>query len=259
MAKAIAITSGKGGVGKSSIVVNVGHVLSQMGNKVCMIDMDLGLKNLDIMMGLQHRSIYDLKDVLSGKCNLAQAMIRDKVEENLYLIPACKSLRINEFPKGKLKMIVEALKENFDYILLDTPAGIEEGFCESIACVSQAILVTTLDVTALQDGDKVIGLLMKEGIEDIGFIANRYQPKLIEKGSSVSLEDAKSWLAVDFLGYVYEDENMIRSNNHGIALVNQKVSINYDCFYAITKRMLKEYVPLPKNKPKSFFAKIFAN
>ena len=259
MAKAIAITSGKGGVGKSSVVVNIGHILAQMGNRVCMIDMDLGLKNLDIMMGLQHRSIYDLKDVMLGKCSLAQAMIRDKVAENLYLLPACKSLRIKDFPKGKLHDIVEELKKHFDFILLDTPAGIEEGFSEAIACVSQAVLVTTLDVTALQDGDRVIGLLMKEGIEDLSFIVNRYQPKLIEKGSSVSLEDAKAWLAIDFLGYVFEDENMIRANNHGIPLCNHKTTLNYQCFHAITKRMLKEYVPLPKNKNKSFFSWLFTS
>lgn len=257
MSKAIAITSGKGGVGKSSIVVNIGIVLAQMGNKVCLIDMDLGLKNLDIMMGLQHRSIFDLKDVMEGRCILAQAMIRDKKEENLYLIPACKTLRINEFPNGNLGLIIEELKQHFDYILLDTPAGIENGFCETIKCVQQAIIVTTLDVTSLQDADRVIGLLMKEGIDDLSFVINRYQPNLIDKGSMVSIEDAKGWLAIDFLGYILEDEQMIRANNHGIPLCYNKNNYNYEYFVVVAKRMLKEYVPLLKVKGLSLLQKLF--
>ncbi len=257
MSKTIAVTSGKGGVGKSSVVVNMGIILAQMGNKVCLIDMDLGLKNLDIMMGLQHRSIFDLKDVMEGRCILAQAMIRDKKEENLYLIPACKSLRINEFPNGNLLRIIEELKQHFDYIILDTPAGIENGFCETIKCAQQAVIVTTLDVTALQDADRVIGLLMKEGISDLAFVINRYQPHLIDKGSMVGIDDAKTWLAIDFLGYILEDEQMIRANNHGIPLCQNKHSYNYDYFVVVVKRMLKEYVPLLKVKGPSLLAKLF--
>ena len=150
MGEAIAITSGKGGVGKSSVCINMGMVLAQKGYRVCLIDVDLGLKNLDVMLGLENRVIYDLKDVMEGRCTLANAMIRDKRQDNLYLLPACKTIHIQYFHGEDLKIVVEELKNQFDYILLDTPAGIESGFIHSIACVSRAIVVTTLDVTALQ-------------------------------------------------------------------------------------------------------------
>ncbi|MEG0469981.1 MAG: septum site-determining protein MinD, partial [Longicatena sp.] len=158
MGEAIAITSGKGGVGKSSVCVNMGVVLSQLGNRVCLIDVDLGLKNLDVMMGLENRVIYDLMDVMEGRCMLSQAMIKDKVQEHLYLLPACKTVHIEQFHHEDLKVVVEQLIEQFDYVLLDTPAGIERGFVSSIACVNRVVVVTTLDVTALQDADRVIGI-----------------------------------------------------------------------------------------------------
>ena len=191
MGEAIAITSGKGGVGKSSVCINMGMVLAQKGYRVCLIDVDLGLKNLDVMLGLENRVIYDLKDVMEGRCTLANAMIRDKRQDNLYLLPACKTIHIQYFHGEDLKIVVEELKNQFDYILLDTPAGIESGFIHSIACVSRAIVVTTLDVTALQDADRIIGILMKEGMEHISFIVNRMNVHHMDRGISVSLEEAK--------------------------------------------------------------------
>ena len=257
MGEAIAITSGKGGVGKSSTVINIATLLAQRGFTVCMIDMDLGLKNLDIMLGLEHRVIFDLKDVLDGRCTLAKAIIKDKREENLYLLPACKTIHIDQFPKHELPHIVEALKQKFDFVLLDAPAGIESGFLQAIACVKKTIVVTTLDVTALQDADRVIGILMKEGMEEISFIVNRMQPRLIEKGICITLEEAKSWLAVDFLGYVFEDEEMIRANNHGTPLTRRKDSQLYSCFHCIVKRLLCETSALPKYRSKTILAKLF--
>ncbi len=257
MGEVIAITSGKGGVGKSSTVINVGSVLAKRGFRVCMIDMDLGLKNLDSMLGLEHRVIFDLKDVMEGKCTLRNALIQDKREESLYLLPACKSIRIYEFPKDNLPNIIASLKQTFDYILLDTPAGIESGFMQSISCVNKTIVVTTLDVTSLQDADRIVGILMKEGMEEISLIVNRMQPKLIEKGSCVSLEEAKAWLSIDLLGYVFEDEEMIRCNNHGIPITSMKDNLLYDCYDCIVKRMLHEKCELPKYKYRSFFSKLF--
>lgn len=257
MGEAIAITSGKGGVGKSSISINVGMVLAQLGYRVCLIDMDLGLKNLDVMMGLEHRVIYDIKDVLDGKCLLSQAMIRDKQEENLYLLPACKTIHIETFPKDDVKLVVEHLLQQFDYVLLDTPAGIERGFVSSINCVKRAIVVTTLDVTALQDADRIIGLLMQEGMEHIAFIVNRMNMKQIEHGTAIPLEDAKKWLSVDFLGYVFDDEQMIKANNYGRPVALQRDSLLYSCFLCIVKRFLGQQVKLPKWKEKTFLSKIF--
>lgn len=257
MGEAIAITSGKGGVGKSSVCVNLGMILAQKGFRVCLIDADLGLKNLDVMLGLEQRVIYDLKDVVEGRCTLRSAMIRDKHQENLYLLPACKSIHIESFRGDDLQIIVEELIKQFDYVLLDTPAGIERGFVHSIQCVHKTILVTTLDVTALQDCDRVIGILMKEGMEEMSFIINRMNPRLIEKGISVSLEEARSWLSIPFLGYVFDDENMIRCNNHGMPLTLSRDTLLYNCFDAITKRLLGEKATLPRFREKTLFQKIF--
>mgnify|MGYP000001902469 FL=1 len=257
MGEAIAITSGKGGVGKSSVCINMGMVLAQKGYRVCLIDVDLGLKNLDVMLGLENRVIYDFKDVMVGRCTLANAMLRDKGQTHLYLLPACKTIHIQYFHGEDLKSVVEELKNQFDYILLDTPAGIESGFIHSIACVSRAIVVTTLDVTALQDADRIIGILMKEGMEHISFIVNRMNVHHMDRGISVSLEEAKQWLSIDFLGYVFDDENMMRSNNHGKPIVLQRETQTYSCFDSIVRRMLGQRCPLPKYRERKFLQKLF--
>lgn len=258
MGEIIAIASGKGGVGKSSVVLNLGETLAMMNKTVCMIDMDLGLKNLDYMMGLENRVIYDLKDVIDGKCALNKAMLQDKYNKNLYLIPACKSIQIEAFQADALKMMVEELAHRFDYVLLDSAAGIEKGFYCSIGCVNQVILVTTLDVTALQDADRVVGILMQEGMEHISFVVNRYQPRQIERGISVPLEDAKNWLAVDFLGYVIEDEEMQRGGNIGKPAVLKRNQMLSECFQVIAKRLQGERAVLPKIHKSSIFAKLFS-
>lgn len=257
MGEAIAITSGKGGVGKSSICVNMGMVLAQKGYRVCMIDMDLGLKNLDVMLGLENRVIYDLNDVILGNCTLRNAMIKHKSEENLYLIPACKTIHIERFQGDELYQIVKQLNTQFDYVLLDTPAGIESGFIHSINCVHRTILVTTLDVTSLQDCDRVIGILLKEGMENMSFVINRMNQKWIDKGVSVSLEEARQWLSIPFLGYVFDDEMMMRANNHGVPLTLRRDSLSYCCFDAIVKRMLGEKATLPRFREKNFLQKLF--
>ncbi|MCH4285204.1 MULTISPECIES: septum site-determining protein MinD [Bacillota] len=257
MGEIIAVASGKGGVGKSSIVLNLGEMLGNMDKKVCLIDMDLGLKNLDYMMGLENRVLYDLKDVMEGHCSLRKAMLQDKYCRNVYLIPACKSVQIHDFSKEQLKLIVEELAGQFDYVFLDAPAGIEKGFACSMYCVDQVIVVTTLDVTALQDADRIIGILMQEGKEEISFLVNRYSPKAIEKKIAIPLEDAKRWLAVEFLGYVFEDEEMRRAGNIGKPAVIKRNQPVYECFMAIAKRLQGEYVNLPKLHKESFLSKLF--
>ncbi len=257
MGRAIAITSGKGGVGKSSVCINLGIVLAQMGYHVCLIDVDLGLKNLDVMLGLENRVIYDLRDVMEGFCPLEKAILKDKREERLYLLPACKSVNVRYFKGSDLKLVVEELSKQFDFILLDTPAGIESGFIHSIACVKEVILVSNLDVTSIQDADRVIGILMKEGMESIQLIVNRMNPRYIDRGISIRLEDALNWLSIDLLGYVFEDENVIRSNNRGTPISLAKNTLVYDCFLAIAKRLLGEDTALPKYKEKRFLQKLF--
>lgn len=257
MGEAIAITSGKGGVGKSSSIISIASMLADKGYRVLMIDMDLGLKNLDIMMGLQHRVIYDLKDVLEGKCTLSKAILKDKKQDNLFLLPACKSVHIENFPKERLPLVISRLKEEYDYLLFDTPAGMESGFLHTLAHVRKWIIVTTADVTALQDADKMIGILMREGIDDISFVLNRVRIHMMEKGESVSIEDAKSWLCVPFLGYVSENEAVIKANNHGLPLVQQEKNEIYHCYDCITRRLLGEHVPLPALKREGFFHRLW--
>lgn len=257
MGRAIAITSGKGGVGKSSVCVNLGIVLAQMGQRVCLIDVDLGLKNLDVMLGLENRVIFDLRDVMEGICPLEKAILKDKREANLSLLPACKSVNLQYFQGSDLQLVVETLKQEYDYILLDTPAGIESGFIHSIACVEEVILVTNLDITSVQDGDRIIGILMREGIQSIQLVVNRMNPRFIDKGISIRLEDALNWLSIDLLGYIFDDENVIRSNNRGVPVSLAKNTLVYECFFAIAKRLMGEHAELPKYKEKGFLQKLF--
>lgn len=257
MGTSIAITSGKGGVGKSTICISLGMVLARAGYRVCLIDVDLGLKNLDVMMGLENRVFYDLYDAMNGKCSLNKAILRDKREENLYLLPACKSINVTNFNGNDLKLVVEELKRSFDYVLLDSPAGIESGFMHSLHCADRVILVTTLDITAIQDADRIIGLLMKENIETIQVILNRVNPRFIEKGISVRMEDALSWLSVELLGIVYEDENIAKGNNRGTPHVLDEKSLTSDCFENIRARLFGENVALPKYREKNILRKLF--
>ncbi|MDD3049368.1 MAG: septum site-determining protein MinD [Bacilli bacterium] len=257
MGETIAITSGKGGVGKSNICLNVGVALAKKGYKVCMVDMDLGLKNLDVLMGLENRVIYDLSDVMNSNCSLKQAMIKDKRLNNLFLIPACKSVHIEKVKSEDIQKVVAHLQTQFDYVLLDSPAGLESGFMKSIACVDKVFVVATLDYTSLQDADRVIGVLMKEGIEEIHLILNKVNPRYIEKGISVSIQEALSYLAINLLGIVYDDENIIRHNNKGYPAAFDEDSMVYDCFNVITSRLEGAKVDLPKYRGKSFMQRVF--
>lgn len=259
MGETIAITSGKGGVGKSNVCLNIGVSLAKKGYKVCLLDMDLGLKNLDVLMGLENRVIYDLNDVMNANCSLKQAMIKDKRLDNLYLIPACKSIHIEKVNKDAIKQVVDYLKQQFDYILLDSAAGLESGFLNSIACVDKAIVVVTLDYTSLQDGDRIIGLLMKEGIEDIHLVLNKVNPRYIEKGISVSIQEALSYLAINLLGIVYEDENMIRYNNKGYPAAYDEDGMIPECFHVIASRLEGVKIALPKYRGKSFMQRVFGS
>ena len=257
MSEVIVVTSGKGGVGKTTTAANIGTGLAALDKKVVLVDTDIGLRNLDVVLGLENRIVYNLVDVIEGNCRLKQALIRDKRYANLFLLPSAQTRDKTSVTPEQMKKLCEELKKQFDYILLDTPAGIESGFIHSIACVSRAIVVTTLDVTALQDADRIIGILMKEGMEHISFIVNRMNVHHMDRGISVSLEEAKQWLSIDFLGYVFDDENMMRSNNHGKPIVLQRETQTYSCFDSIVRRMLGQRCPLPKYRERKFLQKLF--
>ena len=256
MGKCIMITSGKGGVGKSTVCANLGISLARLKKKVCLLDMDLGLKNLDVMMGLENRVFYDLKDVVEGKCPLQRALISDKRCPDLVLLPACRTVNITRLKLQDLEGIMEQLKEQFDYILMDCPAGIERGFQYTLCFAEEALVVVQLDIASLQDSDRVIGILLKEGMTNIRLILNRVNPHYIKQGISVGIKEAADWLSLEVLGLVYEDENLIKANNRGIPVALKENSITSQCYSVIARRMLGQKAELPKYREKPFLLKL---
>ena len=257
MARVIMITSGKGGVGKTTVCANLGIALASLGKKVCMIDMDLGLKNLDVMMGLENRVFYDLKDAVEGRCPLSRAMIQDKRCENLFLMAACRTVNIGRLKLEDLTTVIDQLQDQFDFILLDSPAGIERGFQYAMCCADEALVVVQLDIAALQDSDRVIGILLKEGKTTIRLVMNRVNPRYIEKGISLSVKEAADWLGLEVIGLVYEDENMIACNNRGVPMAFKRSTITSQCYTVIAQRLLGEKAVLPKFKEKNIIQKLF--
>ena len=257
MSRTIVVTSGKGGVGKSSMSINLGYALAATGQKVCLIDADFGLKNLDVMMGLENRVIYDLKDVIANKCSLNQILVKDKRMDSLYLLPACKSLSFENLNVDYMIKMIEQLKENFDYILIDSPAGIEKGFQYASGLCQEAIIVVTLDVVSLRDADRVVGLLLKQGITQLHMLVNKYNDEDIHKGRSLNLKDAYDILSIPLLGIVYDDHAMIEANNKGMPIYMEKNLSTSRCFDRIVKRLEGIEGPFQKNKKKPLFERIF--
>jgi septum site-determining protein MinD len=257
MSRIIVVTSGKGGVGKSSISVNIASALAMQEYKVCLIDADFGLKNLDVMMGLENRIIYDLKDVIDGRCAIEQVLVKDKRIMGLSLLPACKSLTFDELDIVHMKALIENLQTKFDFIIVDSPAGVEKGFDYSISLANEAIVVVNLDVASLRDADRVVGLLMKKGIADIRMVINKVNVNDIEKNKSITIEDAIEILSLPVLGIVYDDHAMIEANNKGVPIFLKQNHLLQVCFINISKRMLGNNVPYTKYKKKRIFSRIF--
>lgn len=259
MARIIVITSGKGGVGKSSVVVNIGSALASRNQKVCLIDADLGLRNLDLLLGLEGRVVYDLGDVINGSASLMQALVKDKrCPEHLFLLPACKSLDVKDVSLSYMQTIINELQSQFEYIIIDSPAGIENGFINAIHNANEAIVVVNLDISSIRDADKVIGLLNKKNIHDVKLIVNRVNPDLIENDNSLTVDDALDVLGIPLLGIVYYDENIMGCNNRGTPIFYNQRSISYQCFKNISRRLNGEEVRPVKYKRKSILAKIFS-
>lgn len=257
MSRTIVITSGKGGVGKSSMSINIGYALASSGCKVCLIDADFGLKNLDVMMGLENRVIYDLKDVIADKCSLKQILVKDKRMDSLFLLPACKSLSFENLNVEYMINMIEQLKNEFDYILIDSPAGIEKGFQYASGLAKEAIIVVSLDVVSLRDADRVVGLLLKQGVSTLHMLVNKYNDEDIHKGRSLNLKDAYDILSIPLIGIVYDDHQMIESNNKGMPIYLNKDSSVSGCFDRIVKRLDGQEVPFQKNRKKPLFERIF--
>lgn len=257
MSRTIVMTSGKGGVGKSSMTINLGYALASKGQKVCLIDADFGLKNLDVMMGLENRVIYDLKDVISNKCSLKQILVKDKRMDSLFLLPACKSLSFDTLNIDYMIKMIEQLKEEFDYILIDSPAGIEKGFQYASGLSQEAIIVVTLDVVSLRDADRVVGLLLKQGVTGLHMLVNKYNDEDVHKGRSLTIKDAYDILSIPLIGIVYDDHEMIEANNKGMPIYTNQTLTLSKCFDRIVKRLEGQEVPFQKNRKKPLFERLF--
>ena len=243
-ARVIVITSGKGGVGKTTTTANIGAALADKGHKVLLIDTDIGLRNLDVVMGLENRIVYDLIDVIEGKCRVSQALIKDKRCQNLVLLPAAQIRDKNDVNTDQMKELIYSLKESFDYILIDCPAGIEQGFKNAIAAADEAIVVTTPEVSATRDADRIIGLLEAAGIKSPRIVVNRLRIDMVKDKNMLSVEDILDILAVKLLGVVPDDETVVISTNKGEPLVYKGDSLAAKAFKNIASRIEGVEVPL---------------
>ena len=218
MSEIIVITSGKGGVGKTTTSANVGTGLAILGKKVVLIDTDIGLRNLDVVMGLENRIVYNLVDVVEGNCRMKQALIRDKRYPNLFLLPSAQTRDKTSVNPGQMVKLVDDLREEFDYVLLDCPAGIEQGFQNAIAGADRALVVTTPEVSAIRDADRIIGLLEASGMKTIDLVVNRIRMDMVRRGDMMSLDDVMDILAIDIIGAVPDDEDAIHVPHRGQAV-----------------------------------------
>lgn len=242
MSEVIVITSGKGGVGKTTTSANVGTGLAILGKRVVLIDTDIGLRNLDVVMGLENRIVYNLVDVVEGNCRMKQALIRDKRCQNLYLLPSAQTRDKSSVNPGQMRKLVEDLREEFDYILLDCPAGIEQGFQNAIAGADRALVVTTPEVSAIRDADRIIGLLEAAQMQEIDLIVNRVRMDMVRRGDMMSVADVADILAVNVIGAVPDDEDVVISANQGEPLVDTD-TVAGQAYLNICKRITGESVP----------------
>lgn len=246
----ITITSGKGGVGKTTATANLSVALALNKQKVAAIDADIGLRNLDVVMGLENRIVYDLVDVVDGVCRLKQAMIKDKRIEGLYLIPAAQTRDKTAVSPEDMIAICKELRSEFDYILIDSPAGIEQGFKNAIAPADKVIIVTTPEVSAVRDADRIIGLIEAEEKGPGSLIINRLRADMIKRGDMLNIEDVLDVLGVELIGVVPDDETIIISTNKGVPVALENNSLAGQAFKNVSQRLMGNAVPfLELNAP----------
>jgi septum site-determining protein MinD len=264
MGQIVTITSGKGGVGKSTTTANLATALAGMGKKVVAIDFDIGLRNLDMILGLENRIVYDVIDVMEGNCNLAQAIIKDRNTQGLHFIAASQTKDKNILDKQKVDKLLNDLKNEFDYIFVDSPAGIESGFEHSIFLADVALIVTTPDVSAVRDADRVIGIIDAKSQKSINgeevtkhIVINRIKSELVERGDMMSVEDVLEVLSLPLIGIVPDTEEIVTSTNIGKPVVHNQKSIAGEAFKRIAQRLEGEEIPfLDLSEDKGFLAKL---
>lgn len=256
MSEVIVITSGKGGVGKTTTTANVGTGLAKLDQKVVLIDTDIGLRNLDVVMGLENRIVYNLVDVVEGNCRIKQALIKDKRYPNLYLLPSAQTRDKTAVNPEQMIKLIDELREEFDYILLDCPAGIEQGFKNAIAAADRALIVTTPEVSAIRDADRIIGLLEANEIRHTDLIVNRIRMDMVKRGDMMSIEDVIDILAVRLIGAVPDDESIVISSNQGEPLTGSDCLAG-QAYMNISRRITGEDVPmLDLNIKSGFFSRL---
>jgi septum site-determining protein MinD len=243
--EAIVITSGKGGVGKTTTSANVGTALALQGKKVCLVDTDIGLRNLDVVMGLENRIIYDLVDVVEERCKIHQALVKDKrFDDKLFLLPAAQTSDKTAVTPEQMKKLIGTLKQDYDYIIIDCPAGIEQGYKNAVAGADRAIVVTTPEISAVRDADRIIGLLEKEDIEPPKLIINRIRTHMMKSGEMLDVDEITTHLSIDLIGIVADDDNVIKSSNKGEPIAMDPSSKASIAYRNIARRILGESVPL---------------
>jgi septum site-determining protein MinD len=243
-AKTLTITSGKGGVGKTTATANLAVALASLGQKVTCIDGDIGLRNLDVVLGLENRIVYDLVDIVEERCRLRQAMIRDKRFEELYLIPAAQTRDKNAVSPTDMIKLANELREEMDWIIIDSPAGIERGFRNAIAPADEVIVITNPDVSAVRDADRIIGIIEAEQKGPAKLIINRVNPQMIQRGDMMDADDVLELLAIKLIGVVPEDEHVIVSTNIGKPVALEEKSRSGQAFRNIARRLMGDEVPM---------------
>lgn len=263
MGEVIVITSGKGGVGKTTTTANLGMGLAMLGKRVALVDADIGLRNLDVVIGLENRIVYDIVDVVEGNCKLKNALIRDKRAEGLYLLPAAQTRDKTAVSGEQMLALISEMREQFDYILIDSPAGIEHGFKNAIIAADKAYVVTVPEVSAVRDADRIIGLLLANDVSNVSLIINRLRQDMIERGDMMNVDELLDILSIDLLGIVPEDEGIICSSNMGEPIVNNDKAPAGQAYRNIARRVLGQEVPLMELKTNTSFMsrlmKVFAS
>ena len=256
MSEVIVITSGKGGVGKTTTTANIGTGLAQLNKKVVMIDTDIGLRNLDVVMGLENRIVYNLVDVIEGKCRIRQALIKDKRYPELCLLPSAQTRDKDAVTPEQMVALINELREEFDYILLDCPAGIEQGFKNAIAGADRALVVTTPEVSAIRDADRIIGLLEANGFKQMDLIINRLRMDMVRRGDMMSADDVVDILAIPLIGIIPDDENVVIATNQGEPLVGTDTPAGKAYFNVVERLRGREIPFLDFEKGVSFWTKV---
>jgi septum site-determining protein MinD len=242
-ATVITVTSGKGGVGKTTATANISAALAAMGKKVVAIDADIGLRNLDVVMGLENRIVYNLVDVVEGSCRLRQAMIKDKRLADLHLIPAAQSRDKAALTPGDMIAVVDQMRDEFDFIIIDSPAGIEQGFKNAVAPADRVLVITTPEVSAVRDADRIIGLVESEGKNISHLVVNRIRPDMVRRGDMLNTDDVVDVLAIELIGIVPDDEAIVISTNQGRPAVLENGSLAGQAFRNIASRIDGQSIP----------------